>query len=465
MERRKINIWWIRRDLRLYDNQALTAALSDGASVFPLFILDDRILDHSNPRRNEFLFENLKSLDISLRKIGSQLILRKGEPLVVLQQVMQEFNADAIFAEEDFSPYAKARDKQISEYLPLILLPGLTIQPLSAVKKADGNPYTIFTPYSHQWKKVIQPFKLFPSPAQLGAIPQIGSEVIPSSHAHPLFPAGEEAAQKRLDDFLQNPITEYGSRRDFAAEESTSLLSPYFHFGVLSIRSAYQRAFQLQNNLSLTEEKDGIETWINELLWREFFIMILSEFPYVAQGPFRKVYEQIPWRSNEGEFDAWKAGKTGYPFVDAGMRQMLETGWMHNRTRMVVASFLCKDLLINWQWGEAWFNEQLLDGDLAANNGGWQWCAGCGTDAAPYFRVFNPITQSKKFDPSGEYIRTWIPELANVPDRYIHTPWKMPYDLQMETNCIIGKNYPERIVEHAFARQRTLEAYAVTKNE
>ena len=459
-----MNIWWIRRDLRLHDNQALTAALSEDSAVLPLFILDVNILDRSNPRRNEFLFENLKNLDTSLRERGSRLILRKGKPLPILQQVMQESGAVAIFAEQDYSYYAKLRDKQISEYLPLILLPGLTIQPLSAVKKADGKPYTIFTPYSRQWKKVIQPFKEFPTPDQFGAIPQIVSKPIPSSHTHPLFAAGEEAAQKRLTDFLQNQITSYGSRRDFAAEESTSLLSPYFHFGVLSIRSAYQRAFQLQNNVSLPEEKKGIETWINELLWREFFIMILSEFPHVVQGPFRKAYERIPWRSSKEDIESWKTGKTGYPFVDAGMRQLLETGWMHNRARMVVASFLCKDLLINWQWGEAWFNEQLLDGDLAANNGGWQWCAGCGTDAAPYFRVFNPITQSKKFDPDGEYIRAWVPELTNVPDRYIHTPWKMPYDLQRDSKCIIGKNYPDRIVEHAFARQRALDAYSVIKN-
>ena len=459
MEKRKRTIWWIRRDLRLHDNQALTAALSEDAAVIPLFIFDENILDRSNPRRNEFLFENLKSLDISLRKTGSRLILRKGKPLPILQQVMQESGAETIFAEEDFSPYAKTRDKSISQQLPLVLLPGLTIQHLSAVRKADGSPYTVFTPYSMQWKKGIQSFEVFPAPQQLGSISPLSTEPIPQSRSHPLFPAGEEAAHKRLENFLQNQITTYGSQRDFVAEESTSWLSPYFHFGILSIRNAYLRAFQLQNNVALPEEKKGIETWINELLWREFFIMILSEFPYVAEGPFRKAYERIPWRNNMDEFEAWKAGKTGYPLVDAGMRQLLETGWMHNRARMIVASFLCKDLLINWQWGEDWFNAQLMDGDLAANNGGWQWCAGCGTDAAPYFRIFNPITQSKKFDPDGEYIRTYIPELEKVPDQFIHNPWKMPYSLQADIGCIIGKEYPDRIIDHASARQRTLEAY------
>lgn len=457
-------IWWIRRDLRLKDNQALQAALVEHPSILPLFILDQHILSSSNERRNTFLYANLAALDRSLQKFGNHLVIRSGDPFEVLQHIMQECEADAIFAEEDFTPYALARDLRAKQRLPLHLAPGLTIQHPARVQKGDGTPFIVFTPYSKQWKEDISAISTVQKPIMQWNIPNLSSEPIPSFSSHPLFPEGEEEAEMRLTAFLSQQAASYHVQRDKVAESGTSRLSPYFHLGVLSIRSAYQQALRNLSSAKDNRTKQGLETWIEELIWREFYFMILYHFPAVAKGPFRERFSRVPWRDNEKEFDAWKNGETGYPIVDAGMRQLFATGWMHNRARMIVASFLCKDLLINWQWGEVWFNAQLVDGDLAANNGGWQWCAGCGTDAAPYFRVFNPVLQAQKFDPSGEYIRTWLPELRAVPDQYILTPWQMPPDVQANTQCMIGKHYPQPIVEHAFARQRALDAYSKIKN-
>ena len=459
MDNKKSVIWWIRRDIRLHDNQALSAALATDLPVVPIYILDDNLLKQSNLKRLNFLFENLHSLDTFLQEKGNHLIIRSGNPFNCLKNLFRESNADAIFTEADFSPYAKDRDEKIASAVPLHLLPGMSIRAPSEVYKQDGKPYTVFTPYSHQWHSSIPSFPPLKIPDQIPALFDLTSEPIPASIPHPLFPAGERIAVERLQDFLNKHIQTYSMNRDLVGVEGTSNLSPYFHFGVLSARSAYYLAeLQKQNQVSI-QAVNSIEAWINELVWRDFYIMILSEFPHVLKEAFRESYNRIAWRNAEVDFRAWKAGETGYPLVDAGMRQLQETGWMHNRARMIAASFLCKDLLINWQWGESWFNEQLIDGDLAANNGGWQWCAGCGTDATPYFRVFNPIIQSRKFDPTGVYIRTWIPELRNVPTQFIHTPWEMPLELQTKVRCEVGKNYPNRIIEHAFARQRALDAY------
>lgn len=453
-------IWWIRRDLRLHDNQALTAALRNHELVIPVFILDEQLLRNSSPRRTEFLIENLQALHQALRQKGSRLILLRGEPLVCLQKIFHEQDATAIYAEADHSPYAQTRDKKVATRLPLTLTAGVSILPPNHVRKQDGDPYTVFTPYAHRWKEQAAIMQILREPEKLPALPpNLISEAFPESSACSLFPPGEKAAQQHLALFLQNKIGNYQGKRDLVAQDSTSRLSPYFHLGVLSIRDAFHRAFLLQQSQTDPVHSAGIESWINELIWREFYMMILAEFPYVLHHPFRLEYEQVSWRNDEREYNAWMKGKTGFPLVDAGMRQLRESGWMHNRARMAVASFLCKDLLINWQWGERWFNENLLDSDLAANNGGWQWCAGTGTDAAPYFRIFNPVSQSQKFDAQGAYITSWVDELANVPLKYIHSPWEMPADLQTSTHCRIGRDYPERIVDHATARERALQAY------
>jgi deoxyribodipyrimidine photo-lyase len=306
---------------------------------------------------------------------------------------------------------------------------------------------------------LIDPPSKITTPSGISSDP---GQVIPDEVVEMDFLGGEQEAQRRLDAFTRgtNPeIYRYADQRDRMDLDATSLLSPYLRFGMLSAGQAVQAAREALQNARDESARKGAETWLNELIWREFYIAILYHFPRVSRGSFRENLRDIRWNNDPREFDAWCEGRTGYPVVDAAMRQLRNTGWMHNRARMIVASFLTKDLLIDWRWGERWFMQQLVDGDPAANNGGWQWTAGTGTDAAPYFRIFNPVLQSKKFDPHGDYIRRWVSELVQVPGRYIHSPWEMPVELQRNSKCLLGEDYPLPIIDHRFARQRTLEAY------
>ncbi len=459
----KAVIWWIRRDLRLQDNPALQAALNTGLPVIPLFILDPKLLQDPPSRRQMFLFDALSHLDQALNILGNKLIIRQGNPFSVLHQLFQEFPIEAIFAEEDYSPYANSRDGEIQRVLPLKLILGYLIHHPLHVMKADHTPYTVFTPFSKTWKAFPKHIQPYPTPRHLpSCIHPITSLPLPQSTALPNFPASESAAHQRLEAFIQEPIFQYSQGRNMLDQAGTSNLSPYLRFGLLSIRVAYQAALKAAASTSLAEEKKGVETWVNELIWREFYTSILYHFPKVLKEAFYPQRRNIPWRNNPIEMKAWQAGLTGYPIVDACMRQLNETGWMHNRGRMIVASFLTKDLLHNWQLGEQYFMQQLIDGDPAANNGGWQWTAGVGTDAAPYFRIFNPILQSKKFDPQGNFIRIWLPELKHVPVQYLHEPWTMPEDLQRTSRSIIGKQYPAPIVEHAIVKERVMHAFRMS---
>jgi deoxyribodipyrimidine photo-lyase len=443
-------IWWIRRDLRLTDNPTLYAALEAG-SVIPTFIIDPAF-SHSSARRKDFLYEGLHALDKDLSTRGSHLVIRSGKPLEALAKLLTETKAETIFAEEDFTPYARKRDELIGRDLPLKLIHGQTVHHPGSVLKADGKPYTVYTPYSKIWKaKLPSRLEFFHAPKQIPTPVGVPSEALPKYRVSPLFPAGELEASVRLEEFLHQGIYAYNEKRDRMDLDGTSALSPYLRFGMLGLRQAVGAAQQ-----SIAGKRSaGAEVWLNELIWREFYIQILYHFPQVNRTAFNSALANIPWRNDVLEFEAWKNGQTGVPIVDAGMRQLQEIGWMHNRARMIVASYLVKDLLINWQWGEAWFMENLLDGDLAANNGGWQWTAGTGTDAAPYFRIFNPILQSTKFDPNGDYIRRWVPELRNVEAKDIHAPWE---------KGIKVSGYPERpIVERD--KERTLRAYQLSKEE
>ena len=439
-------IWWVRRDLRLTDNAALHSALQ-ADSVLPVFILDPAF-DSSSARRKDFLYEGLHALDNDLRKRGSYLLIRTGNPLDVLKQLVTETKAEAIFAEEDFTPYARKRDLEIEHHLPLHLISGQTVHPPNTVLKADGKPYTVYTPYSKVWKaKLPSKLELYPAPEKISSPFEIVNEKLPPFKANPLFPAGEKEALVRLEEFTFKKIHSYGDDRNRMDLDGTSSLSPYLRFGMLGLRQAVSAAMQ--------EKSNGATVWLNELIWREFYIQILYHFPHVSKTAFNKSLANIPWRNNESEFEAWKRGETGVPVVDAAMRQLKEIGWMHNRARMIVASYVVKDLLIDWRWGEGWFMENLLDGDPAANNGGWQWTAGTGTDAAPYFRIFNPVLQSAKFDPNGDYIRKWVPELRDVDAKDIHAPWEK--DIKV-------KGYPERpIIERD--KDRTLQAYKLSKEK
>jgi deoxyribodipyrimidine photo-lyase len=438
-------LWWIRRDLRLSDNPTLLAALRHGGPVLPVFILDPHLLERTPARRQAFLFGGLHALAADLHERGGRLIIRRGPPEIILFNLLTSAGASAIYAETDFTPYARTRDERIAQTLPLTLVDGQTVHTPAALRKADGAPYTVFTPFSRAWKALLPPdLTPLPAPPYFPPAPLLRSEELPGLPPPHGFPAGEREAGRRLEHFLSTPIDQYDSARNRLDLEGTSALSPYLRFGMLSMRQAASVALRARPG-------SGADTWLNELIWREFYINILYHFPHVSRTAFNPTLAQIAWRDNLEDFEAWKAGRTGLPVVDAAMRQLALTGWMHNRARMIAASFLVKDLLINWQWGERWFMENLLDGDPAANNGGWQWTAGTGTDAAPYFRIFNPVLQSQKFDPLGAYIRRWVPELASLPTPAIHAPWEAGLRVP---------GYPERpIVDRSLARDRALAAY------
>ena len=311
-----------------------------------------------------------------------------------------------------------------------------------------------------------QPAEVLEPPEQIHTPTEIVSLPIPDHVTETRFPPGEDEAQRRLMNFAHGddaPIYHYAETRNRPDLAGTSTLSPYLRFGMVSARQAAVTGILAIQSSRNDTSRLGAQTWLNELIWREFFISILAYYPHVLKGSFRPEYNNIPWCNDEPAFTAWKSGQTGYPIVDAAMRQLKQTGWMHNRARMIVASFLVKDLLIDWRWGQSWFMENLIDGDPAANNGGWQWSAGTGTDAAPYFRIFNPVLQGKKFDPQGKYVRRWVPELTSIPQKFIHAPWEMPEQYQTQIGFRLGIDFPHPIVDHSLARERTLEAYRQAK--
>jgi len=455
-------IWWVRRDIRLQDNQALDAALQDAEGLVPLFILEPDLLQNAAPLRKNFLLQALSDLDQQLRALGSQLILRWGPADRALNSLVKELNGAQVFTHEDFSPYARQRDQVVVDSLGLRCCPGVVLRHPTAVLKNNGEPYTVFTPYKNRWYQQPLPTQAecLSTPQHLPPFPEnIHSTIFPDFDPVEGFAATAEEALRRLTAFTTDEIQSYQSLRNRLDLDGTSQLSPYLRFGLISAREAFVQSQITLLQASTTDQRAEIQTWMDELVWREFYTAILYHFPHVINRPFRVDYQHIPWREAPEDLSAWQQGLTGYPVVDACMRQLLQTGWMHNRGRMIAASFLTKDLLINWQAGEAWFMKNLIDGDPAANNGGWQWTAGTGTDAAPYFRIFNPITQGEKYDPQGEYITRWVPELRHLPTPYRHQPWKLSGKEALLFNFKPGIDYPHQIVDHAFARQRTLAAY------
>ena len=471
-------IWWIRRDLRLTDNQALHAALDQADEVLPVFVLDETLLasPYVGEKRTAFLWDGLRALDAALRERGSSLIVRQGDPVAELARLIHAHDVTAVCAERDITPYARRRDARAARELGQVRLEftaGLTIRPLDAVRKDDGDPYTVYTPYSKRWKShpPLSRAQILPAPKHINTPADVTGVAIPDAPALPAsvpFPAGEDEAKARLRHFVDGddaPIFGYANGRDRPDVDATARLSPYLRFGMISPRLAALGAYTARDRAPSKDAAKGAQTWLDELIWREFYQVILAEFPHVRGGAFRPEYDAIAWHNDPDDFAAWCEGRTGYPFVDAAMRQLNATGWMHNRARMVVASFLVKDLLIDWRWGERYFMQQLVDGDPAANNGGWQWTAGTGTDAAPYFRIFNPVTQGEKFDPEGAFVRRWVPELAHVPTKAIHTPWTLARSDQIRAGCRIGEDYPAPVVDHKWARERTLDAYKAVKGE
>ncbi|MGD9603429.1 MAG: deoxyribodipyrimidine photo-lyase [Gammaproteobacteria bacterium] len=456
-----VALWWIRRDLRLTDSPALHAARAHGA-VVPVFVWDPafrvRAWYRESHARRAFLAGGLAALAADLERRGSRLVVADGDPREVLRKLLTETGADAIYALADATAGARERDAALARELPLRLLPGICVHAPGTVLTAQGTPYTVFTPFHRAWRA--QPFPnaqdCHPAPDEIPAPPRWpASRPLDAADAPTRFAPGEAEAQRRLDRFVAWSIADYAARRDVLAAAATSTLSPYLRFGMLSPRIAAMRAAEA----TLHGGGHGAETWLKELVWREFYLHVLYHFPHVTRTAFNARLRHVAWRDAPADLAAWQQGMTGYPIVDACMRQLLAEGWMHNRGRMIVASFLAKDLLVDWRHGERWFMQHLVDGDPAANNGGWQWAAGVGTDAAPYFRIFNPVLQGEKFDPGGEFVRRYVPDLANVPARYVHRPWEMPPLELSLCGVVLGETYPHRIVDRAIVKARTLAAY------
>lgn len=427
----KVALFWFRRDLRFEDNVGLWHALQSGLPVVPLFIFDTTILSHfDNPsdRRVQFIYTALSALQSRLISLGSCMDIRYGAPQDIWPQLVRDYAIEAVYTNHDYEPESINRDAQVESLLnssgiPFYHFKDIVVFEKYEVVKEDGNPYTVFTPYSKRWKARLLDFPVqqFSSETLLGNFFRRSPIEIPSLES---MGYKNDAIQFPSSAWEHDLIQHYQERRDIPSIRGTSRLGVHLRFGTISIRTLVKTAGSIS------------ETYLNELIWRDFYHMILFHFPHVGRGKsFKPAYELIPWRNDEADFRSWTEGRTGYPIVDAGMRELNATGFMHNRVRMIVASFLTKHLLIDWRWGEAYFAQHLLDFDLAANNGGWQWAAGSGCDAAPYFRVFNPTLQTQKFDPELRYIRTWVPELDQL-------------------------DYPSPVVQHELARKRCLDAYA-----
>ncbi len=401
----KISIFWFRRDLRLHDNMGLFHALRSGYPVLPLFIFDTDILsklEDKTDRRVEFIHNALSELQSALQELGSDVVVKHGRSIDIWKKLATEYDIAEVYLNHDYEPHAINRDKEVRQFLTsqgisFHSFKDQVIFEKDDILKNDGSPYTVYTPYMRKWKSKINDFHIphFPVEKHSSNFFKDASKQIISLEELGFKGRGEPFPSKEIDEEV---IKDYHNTRDYPGIDGTSRLGVHLRFGTISIRELIRRAMNLN------------ETWLEELIWREFFMMILYHFPQVVDKPFREKYERIEWRNNEVEFQKWCHGETGFPVVDAGMRELNSTGYMHNRVRMITANFLTKLLLIDWRWGERYFARKLLDYELSSNNGNWQWAAGCGCDAAPYFRIFNPDTQIKKFDPELKYIKKWVPE-------------------------------------------------------
>ncbi len=429
---KKVAVFWFRRDLRLQDNVGLFHALTGNAPVLPLFIFDPEILDTlpKNDARVSFIYETLQNIRALLQEnYGSGLTLYFDNPLNAFNRLLESYDVQAVYANNDYEPYAKQRDERIRDFLAIHKIDFKTckdqvIFEKDEVVKDDGQPYVVYTPYMKKWKTL---FKADRDTQNYDTTPFLTNLLQETNLPHlSLSDMGFEKSEIQVPDYIVSPklIKNYEATRNFPAlTNGTSRLGPHLRFGTVSVRAMVNKAMEEEN-----------EVFWNELIWREFFMQILWHFPHTLDHAFKPKYDNIVWRNNEEDFEKWKNGQTGYPLVDAGMRELNATGYMHNRVRMLVAGFLCKHLLIDWRWGEAYFAEKLLDYEMASNVGNWQWAAGSGVDAAPYFRIFNPFTQVDKFDKQGKYIQQWVPELQ-------------------------GLTYPNPMVDHKLARERCLKTY------
>ncbi|MET4806366.1 deoxyribodipyrimidine photo-lyase [Limibacillus sp. MBR-115] len=486
------SIIWFRRDLRLSDNPALTAAVAAGRPVVPLFILEDATKGDNTCRDYDsgtgtacdwWLHHSLKALEGALSAQGMSLVLRRGDPEQILRQVVEETQAAAIFWNRRYEPGGMERDRKIKQDLRLH---GLTVEsfngsllaePWSVKTKADG-PFKVFTPFWNalQRNRGQVPVRAAPQIPQHPAV-RCFSERLDDWRLLPRNPdwangfsdvwqPGEAGALDQLVTFLEKSLCHYREGRDRPDREQVSRLSPHLRWGEISPNQIWQATLMASEK---TGKSDGLRAaawaFLRELGWRDFSYHLLYHWPSLPARNWRPEFDKFSWNQDSRALQAWSKGNTGYPIVDAGMRQLWASGWMHNRVRMITASFLIKDLLIDWRQGAAWFAQTLVDADIANNSASWQWVAGSGADASPFFRVFNPITQGAKFDPDGSYVRTWVPELSALPKQWIHKPWEAPATVREEANVQLGKNYPHPIVDHATARQRALATFKAIRGD
>jgi deoxyribodipyrimidine photo-lyase len=431
----EVTIFWFRRDLRLDDNVGFSKALTGKYPVLPIFIFDTEIIGElaHDDARVTFIYKTIQKLREQLQEYKSSIALYHGKPIAVFRNLISDYTVKNVFTNHDYEPYARKRDDEVKELLEesgieFHSFKDQVIFEKDEVVKDDGDPYVVYTPYMKKWKDAFGKEIHLNITGNPNWTNLIQNSRLPTLSLNDI---GFTTSVVKVPDFDHSAslIQGYGDKRNFPARDATSHVGPYLRFGIISIRKLIKKAYKTEN-----------QTYLNELIWREFFMQILWHFPETTHTAFKKKYDRINWRNNKSEFNAWKNGKTGYPMVDAGMRQLNNTGYMHNRLRMIVAGFLCKHLLIDWRWGEAYFAEKLLDYELSSNVGNWQWAAGSGVDAAPYFRIFNPITQLKKFDKNQEFVKKWIPELNT-------------------------EDYPNPIVDHKEARERALTEYKRALNE
>lgn len=476
----KPTILWFRNDLRLGDNRALLAAAAAGGPVQPVFVLDDGAAGSWAPggASRWWLDKSLASLSADIARRGGTLVLRRGDTREVLPRLAAETGAGAVYCTRAYEPWARRLEEELrlaleSEGIPLKRYGGALLREPEELRTQAGEPFKVYSP---MWRALValgEPRTPTPAPASIPfARRPPSSERLEDWGLHPSRPdwsagfsavwrPGEAGALARLDGFLAAALDGYAVDRNRPDLPATSRLSPHLHFGEISPAVCWHRARAVAATRATAEK--GLETFLKELVWREFSYQLLVHWPDLPEAPFRREFAAFPWRADAGALRAWQRGLTGYPIVDAGMRELWATGWMHNRVRMIAASFLVKDMLIPWQDGEAWFWDTLVDADLASNAASWQWVAGSGADAAPYFRIFNPVTQGVRFDPDGTYIRRWVPEIARLPAPLIHEPWSAPGLALAEAGIDLGRTYPRPIVDHAAARDRALAAFQTLK--
>ena len=462
-------IHWFRSDLRLADNTALAAACRRADALAPVFVLNDaQLARHRDAHpRLRFLDACIRDLAAALATAGSRLIVLRGAPHRCLPSLARACGASLVTWNRDYGPYAKERDRRVRDALATDGVEVRTFKDRvvfegAEIRSTQGRVYSVYTHFRRVWWRQYQaaPPRAVPAPAVPPCIPGAPADSLlgpggrgAQADTTDIPRAGATAARERLDAFLGAAARRYHLDRDFPALAGTSRLSPYLRFGAISVRECVRAGLALAT--AEAEAEEGVRTWIDELVWREFYHAILDAHPRVLDGAFREAYDALEWDENPDRLQAWQGGMTGYPIVDAGMRELAATGWMHNRARMIVASFLTKDLHVDWREGERWFMRRLVDGDPASNNGGWQWSASTGTDAQPYFRIFNPTSQAERFDPDGEYVRRWVPELEGMPGKAVHRPWAAPLE---------SPAYPAPIVDHARERAATLERYRAVRD-